>query len=179
MLKLAIVAFMCARALALPAAPDTDTALTPPDVERTKRTTKTGRVFRKKAGGARPGVSGVAGVATRSKSRTSRRRASTSKELQVQPQSISKSNPARVGTPPTTRRQPARGRDTLQALLSLFGTVEKPRTPRLQIDSFNSQQKHEASGGIPASISVDCTGDREYGPMCPPAKTLTAGCAYY
>ena len=58
MLKLAIVAFMCARALALPAAPDTDTALTPPDVERTKRT-KAGRWFRKKAGGARPGVSGV------------------------------------------------------------------------------------------------------------------------
>ena len=58
MLKLAIAALVCARALALPAAPDTDTALTPPDVERTKRT-KAGRWFRKKAGGARPGVSGV------------------------------------------------------------------------------------------------------------------------
>ena len=33
MLKLAIVALVCARALALPAAPDT--ALTPPDLERT------------------------------------------------------------------------------------------------------------------------------------------------
>ena len=33
MLKLTIVAFVCARALALPAAPDT--ALTPPDLERT------------------------------------------------------------------------------------------------------------------------------------------------